>query len=82
MFDMMMGQQRCKCRFIVVNRRVLNQMRIFQADEKNVATRLRGAPAPGGPPADATDRRRSVLVHQHYPCAWEWNGGVRVRHIL
>jgi len=30
----------CECRFIVVNRRVLNHMRNFQAAEKNVATYL------------------------------------------
>jgi len=36
----------CKCRFIVVNRRVLNHMRNFQAAEKDVATS-------GAPPAHA-----------------------------
>ena len=45
----MMGEQRCKCRFIVVNKRVLNHMRNFQAAEKKtcMATHLVGAHAPG-----------------------------------
>jgi len=44
----------CKCRFIVVNRCVLNHTCKFQAAEKNVATHHGGAPAAGAPPAYAT----------------------------
>jgi len=52
----------CKCRFIVVNRRVLNDLHNFQAAEKTWPPRLVGATAPGTPPPLV-----SCLRH----CPWE-----------
>ena len=53
---LMMGEQRCKCRFIVVNRRVLNRMHNFQAAEKAWLLILGVHLLPMHPPAYATEK--------------------------